>query len=327
MGDGAAARAYHEATKHSWESVRRRAWFLDRDDQPRPFKVYDVDLPRVELPDPPPTGVPAVAAIGARATPGPAAPDLPALARLLRLGAGVRRTVRFPGGEEIHFRTYASAGALYPVEVYAACGELEGVDAGLYHFDPSAAALVRLREGDPRGHLVRATAGEEAAARAPVVLALTGAFFFAFWISVVIWAFRDIRSRTRDLFAQVLATLLVLLFTPFLGAGLVLYLLLRPKETLAQAYERALEEEALLRDIEQQAACPRCQRPVKEDWQVCPSCRQPLKVVCAYCKRLMAPDWVICPYCAHEPAPPSQRPEAAPTTPPVVAAPTRSLSQ
>lgn len=158
-----------------------------------------------------------------------------------------------------------------------------------------------------------------------VVLALTGAFFFAFWISLVIWAFRDIRSRTRDLFAQVLATLLVLLFTPFLGAGLVLYLLLRPKETLAQAYERALEEEALLRDIEEQAACPRCQRPVKENWQVCPSCRQPLKVVCPSCKKLMAPDWVICPYCAHEPAPPSHRPEAAPATPPVVAAPTKPV--
>ncbi len=160
-----------------------------------------------------------------------------------------------------------------------------------------------------------------------VVLALTGAFFFAFWISLVIWAFRDIRSRTRDLFAQVLATLLVLLFTPFLGTGLVLYLLLRPKETLAQAYERALEEEALLRDIEEQPACPRCQRPVKEDWQVCPSCRQPLKVVCAYCKKLMAPDWVICPYCAREPAPPSHRPEPAPATPPVVAAPTRPMPQ
>ena len=28
MGDGSAARAYHEATKHSWESVRRRARVL-----------------------------------------------------------------------------------------------------------------------------------------------------------------------------------------------------------------------------------------------------------------------------------------------------------
>ncbi|HEY64128.1 MAG TPA: zinc ribbon domain-containing protein [Caldilineae bacterium] len=135
-----------------------------------------------------------------------------------------------------------------------------------------------------------------------VILALAGAFFFAFWISLVIWTFRDIRARTRDVFAQILATLLVLLFTPFLGAGLVLYLLLRPKETLAEAYERALEEEALLRDIEEQPACPNCQRPVQADWRACPYCRETLKTPCPYCGKLMALDWVICPYCAREPS-------------------------
>ncbi|HXF72057.1 MAG TPA: SagB/ThcOx family dehydrogenase, partial [Actinomycetota bacterium] len=177
MGDGATARAYHAATKHSWESVRRRARFLDWENKPDPFKVYEAELPRVDLPEPPPTGVPAVEAIGAwvgAATEGSRAPELASLARLLRLGAGVHRTVRFPGGDEIHFRTYASAGALYPVEIYVACGDLAGVGAGLYHFDPSGPALVRLREGDPRGHLVRAAAGEDAVARAPAVLALTG---------------------------------------------------------------------------------------------------------------------------------------------------------
>ncbi|NOZ29091.1 MAG: zinc ribbon domain-containing protein [Chloroflexi bacterium] len=140
-----------------------------------------------------------------------------------------------------------------------------------------------------------------------VILALAGAFFFAFWISLVIWTFRDIRARTRDIFAQILATLLVLLFTPFLGAGLVLYLLLRPKETLAEAYERALEEEALLRDIEEQPACPRCQRPVQADWQVCPYCRETLKTPCPRCGKLMALDWVICPYCARETTPQPRR--------------------
>jgi RNA polymerase subunit RPABC4/transcription elongation factor Spt4 len=140
-----------------------------------------------------------------------------------------------------------------------------------------------------------------------IVLALAGAFFFAFWISLVIWAFRDIRARTRDVFAQILAALLVLLFTPFLGAGLVLYLLLRPKETLAEAYERALEEEALLRDIEEQPACPRCQRHVEAEWQVCPYCREPLKTPCPHCGKLIALNWTICPYCAQEPSPRPRR--------------------
>ncbi|MCD6290298.1 MAG: zinc ribbon domain-containing protein [Anaerolineae bacterium] len=133
-----------------------------------------------------------------------------------------------------------------------------------------------------------------------VILALAGAFLFALWISLVIWAFRDIRARTRDVFAQILATLLVLLFTPFLGAGLILYLLLRPKETLAEAYERALEEEALLRDIEQRPVCPNCQRPIQPDWQVCPYCGERLKSPCPHCGKLLALDWAFCPYCGHE---------------------------
>ena len=70
-------------------------------------------------------------------------------------------------------------------------------------------------------------------------------------ISIVIWTFRDIRSRSRDIFAQILATLMVLVFFPlFPLPGLALYMLLRPRETLSEVYERSLEEEALLQGIE-----------------------------------------------------------------------------
>ncbi len=166
--------AYHESTKHSPVSIRSQAHFLDWDNRPHPFKVHAA-LERVPLPDDVPSlAVPALEAIGVTsvdaATPGP---DLPALARLLVLGAGVHHTVRFPGGEVIHFRNYASAGALYPVEVYVACADLPGLPAGVFHFDPALHALTPLREGDHRGHLVRA-AGSEASIGAPVIFVLTG---------------------------------------------------------------------------------------------------------------------------------------------------------
>jgi len=54
------------------------------------------------------------------------------------------------------------------------CADLQGLPAGVYHFDPEGPTLTRLREGDHRGHVVRAAAGEPAVARAPVVLVLTG---------------------------------------------------------------------------------------------------------------------------------------------------------
>jgi SagB-type dehydrogenase family enzyme len=167
--------AYHEATKHSPASVRARAHYLDWDNRPFSFKVY-TDLERMSLPeDIPSLDVPALEAVGVTSVLDPApGPDLAALARLLVLGAGVHQTKTFREGEVPYFRNYASAGALYPVEVYVGCADLPGLPAGVYHFDPQGPTLTLLREGDHRGHLVRAAAGEPAVTRAPVVLALTG---------------------------------------------------------------------------------------------------------------------------------------------------------
>jgi RNA polymerase subunit RPABC4/transcription elongation factor Spt4 len=127
-----------------------------------------------------------------------------------------------------------------------------------------------------------------------VALSIFGGFVAALWISLVIWTFRDIRSRSRDIFAQLLATLLVLIFNL---PGLLLYVILRPQERLAETYERALEEEALLQDIEERAQCPGCKRQIEADFVVCPSCHTPLKKRCVRCDRVLHLKWNMCPYC------------------------------
>ncbi|HJV04315.1 MAG TPA: SagB family peptide dehydrogenase, partial [Actinomycetota bacterium] len=78
--------------------------------------------------------------------------DLGALSHLLFHAAGVSRRLRGPGGT-FHFRTYASAGALYPNEAYVVTGEIDGLAAGVYHYAPRTHGLHRLREGDHRGAL------------------------------------------------------------------------------------------------------------------------------------------------------------------------------
>ncbi|MGE5376967.1 MAG: double zinc ribbon domain-containing protein [Bacteroidota bacterium] len=130
-----------------------------------------------------------------------------------------------------------------------------------------------------------------------LILVLTGfggAFLAALWVSLVIWTYRDIRTRARDPLVQILATLLVAVLNL---AGVVVYLILRPPRTLEEEYQRTLEEEALLQALEDLPLCPGCERRVKDDWQVCPNCHTRLKKNCEKCNRLMELPWNICPYC------------------------------
>ncbi|MEO7022593.1 MAG: zinc ribbon domain-containing protein [Ktedonobacteraceae bacterium] len=120
-------------------------------------------------------------------------------------------------------------------------------------------------------------------------------FLVVFWISLIVWTFRDVRARTQDFLTQVLATLLVAIFFVF---GLFIYMILRPRQTLAEVYERQLEEESLLAEMTERQTCNNCHARVEGDFQVCPSCGQKLKRPCPKCERLLELRWTFCPYCA-----------------------------
>lgn len=120
-------------------------------------------------------------------------------------------------------------------------------------------------------------------------------FLVVFWISLVVWTFRDVRSRTQDFLTQILATLLVAVF---FVCGLFIYMILRPRQTLAEIYERQLEEESLLAEMTERQTCNNCHARVEGDFQVCPSCGQKLKRPCPKCERLLELRWTFCPYCA-----------------------------
>jgi RNA polymerase subunit RPABC4/transcription elongation factor Spt4 len=113
---------------------------------------------------------------------------------------------------------------------------------------------------------------------------------------------------------QVLSVFVVLMFFPgFNVPGLALYLMLRPRDTLEEAYARSLEEEALLRELGDEGSCPSCRRLTEKDFQYCPSCETQLKDKCVKCERLLSYSWVACPTCG------TTRPGAATTPPPTPA--------
>lgn len=127
-----------------------------------------------------------------------------------------------------------------------------------------------------------------------VLIALGGAYFIALWFTLAVWTFRDIENRSKNVVTQIVSTLLVVLFWV---PGLLLYFVLRPKETLDEAYQRSLEEEYLLQDLEELPLCPKCQHYVEDDYRLCPHCQTQLKEPCQRCGRLVDLRWEVCPYC------------------------------
>ena len=173
ISDPNIARDFNDATKLQ---------YINLNNKPPLYKIYP-DLRAIPLP--------AVAE-----QPGPAMPTLDAirgdspatnpltlenLASLLYHSAAVIKRAQLRDGE-VHYRAAASAGALYPTEVYVVCGDLDGLRAGVYHFNPRDFTLARLRNGDLRRWL-GAASGNHAAYPATLV------FTTVFWRSA--WKYRE----------------------------------------------------------------------------------------------------------------------------------------
>jgi SagB-type dehydrogenase family enzyme len=176
------ARRYHEETKHSLQNLQSDRRGLDWANEPLPFKIY-VELEPIpltkELPSSGKTVFDALENISnptaAKTISGPEE-----LAYILYYTAGVTKKMDIPG-RKLYFRAPASAGALYPVEVYVVCKDMEGLGAGVYHFSPADFSLRQLRQGDYR-HILFTASGEDPALRAaPAVLVFTGFTWRSAW--------------------------------------------------------------------------------------------------------------------------------------------------
>jgi len=143
----------HTLTSYSPE----REWDVPADDQrlrhdltpndpetlPSPVKDFAQDLPVTVLPrDLPQPGISATAVLAGQ--PAPAQPlDAAQLGRVLFLGGGVVRTAE-RNGRRMLFRAAGSAGARFPLEIYASTAGVAGVPDGVHWYDPIAHALVQV---------------------------------------------------------------------------------------------------------------------------------------------------------------------------------------
>ncbi|AGZ43071.1 hypothetical protein [Actinoplanes friuliensis] len=107
---------------------------------PPPVKGYP-GLPRLALPRELPEPTIAATAVLAGIA-GPRQPlDAAQLGRVLFLGAGVVRTAE-RGGRHILYRAAGSAGARFPLELYASTRDVDGIPDGVHWYDPEQHALV-----------------------------------------------------------------------------------------------------------------------------------------------------------------------------------------
>jgi SagB-type dehydrogenase family enzyme len=176
-----AAQIYHEVTKHSYTSVRSNPHALDWENRPLPFKIYptapEISLPRELMLTPAPT----LTVLNGQIQKSGAAPlNLATISRLLFCADGItcRRRV---GGENYYFRAAPSAGALYPIELYLAVGDIAGLAPGLYHFSPADLKLRELRQGDWRDFIARAATTRESISHACAVVIMSSIFWRSVW--------------------------------------------------------------------------------------------------------------------------------------------------
>lgn len=118
---------------------------------PPPYKAYPPGLPTVELPlDWPVVATSATAALAGQQAVAPASVDMPGLARLMHLSAGVVR-IRFDAWRDRTwlFRAAGSAGGRFPLEVYISAQGVVGLQDGVHWYDPVDHALIQV--GPPAG--------------------------------------------------------------------------------------------------------------------------------------------------------------------------------
>jgi SagB-type dehydrogenase family enzyme len=179
--------AYHHATKHTYQSVRTNAHFLDWHNQPDPFRTYG-GVPLIALPAEP--GFPEAGTFATMAALPERARtvhreeiqlDVSWLSRLLWHSMAISAWKKVPGtGYRYSLRVDPSSGNLHPTETHLALRGFTGVDDGLYHYRADRHALELRSPGDWTQQLARALELSWAT-DARLIVGLTSIFWREAW--------------------------------------------------------------------------------------------------------------------------------------------------
>src|SRR5579862_8905204 len=185
--------AYHQATKHTYQSVRTNARYLDWHNQPNLFRGYE-GVPAILLP--PATSFPSTGTFAAIAglseemnqpATNPSGScentqlDLAWLSRFLWHSMAVSSWKKVPGdGARYSLRVNPSSGNLHPTETYVAVRAFAGLEDGLYHYRADQHSL-ELRSGGGWTQHLAGSLEISWASNSPLIIGLTSIFWREAW--------------------------------------------------------------------------------------------------------------------------------------------------
>lgn len=125
-------------------------------------------------------------------------------------------------------------------------------------------------------------------------------FFYAlgmFWLVVIYWVWLDSGDRTSNIFVRISYVLLVTILNVI---GWVIYLIIRPGQTIEEIYWSDLERRYLKFETAELGDCPKCGTQLAPGFTFCPNCRYKLKIKCPSCSVFLDRQSKFCPYCGEE---------------------------
>lgn len=127
-----------------------------------------------------------------------------------------------------------------------------------------------------------------------IVWKLLAFVFVIFWIVVLDWVWLDAGERTSKKSSRIIYLLIVFFLNVF---GWIIYLIIRPSQTIEQIYWADLERRYLKYETSELGDCSKCGTQLYPGYTFCPTCGLDIKVKCKACSVYLEKNSEYCPYC------------------------------
>ena len=126
---------------------------------------------------------------------------------------------------------------------------------------------------------------------------ILGMVLILFWLVMIGWVWIDSGERTSKTSKRLIYLFLII----FLNIpGLVIYLIVRPSETIEQIYWADLERRYLKYETSDLGDCSKCGHQLLPGFVFCSNCGNEIKLRCPKCGVLMSKDFKFCSNCGNQ---------------------------